>query len=841
MPTTLSAYSSAFLLLLILTAANGLADHPQQHDARLKLTLFAESPQIVTPIGMAIDHEDRVFVIESHTHSPPKDYAGPESDRIKVFQDTDGDGESDRVSIFAKGIHQAMNLAFSKQGDLYAVCAREVIKFIDLNDDGVSDQKVSIARLETKQRYAHNSLLSITFDNQGWMYVGRGNTGSDHYRFVAADGSYVEGFGDGGSVFRLQPDGTQVSEYATGFWNPFDLKFDRFGRLLLVDNDPDARGPNRLLQVVRGGDYGYKSMFGGAGTHPFQGWDGELPGTLGYLSGTGEAPSGLIDCRRSSLPTDYENSVLVTVWNENTIERHQLDPQTGKLVQRSVFVSGDKNFRPVALDCDSQGNLFITDWMLVDYPNHGRGRIWRVSNNQRESQLGAVSNFAPYLANAQQKTIDRLILGESSPTKAQLIDHDRPLVRHAAIMRLSRKDQSEFRHELQDGNAEQRMASLLASRRAFPRDRRAIAPWLGDPDPEIRRAALMWAGLSKDLTLRGPIDATIEIPPVTPKLFETYLATHELLTPEFVTAWKQKETNAKKLPRSLEHGFLVRLAKRDSLPSNVRSLAIKRFDGDTIQQQRPWLRSLVDGRDPALAIAAMDILRDDPQAMDAILSVAIDLQRETLLRLHAIAALSDKPDIDDASVQSLLNDPSSRIVTQTRRSFPTHPAAGTAVKNEAKPSTVKGWQEVLAGGGDPVLGQYVFREPRFGCIKCHRMDGHGDTLGPVLSGVGSSKTRSQIITAIIDPSAEFAPQYQAWIVVDVDGRVHRGLQLDHKAKGAIVLTLDTGENRYFSADEIEAYQALKASLMPDGLVNTMTVEQVRDLVAFLSQTGGESE
>ena len=42
-------------------------------------------------------------------------------------------------------------------------------------------------------------------------------------------------------------------------------------------------------------------------------------------------------------------------------------------------MSGDKDFRPVALARDSKGNLYITDWMLVDYPNHGKGRIWKVT------------------------------------------------------------------------------------------------------------------------------------------------------------------------------------------------------------------------------------------------------------------------------------------------------------------------------------------------------------------------------------------------------------------------------------------------------------------------------
>ena len=68
------------------------------------------------------------------------------------------------------------------------------------------------------------------------------------------------------------------------------MTFDAFGRLFAVDNDPDSRPPCRLLHIVEGGDYGYRFRNGRKGLHPFTAWNGELPGTLGMVAGTGEAP-----------------------------------------------------------------------------------------------------------------------------------------------------------------------------------------------------------------------------------------------------------------------------------------------------------------------------------------------------------------------------------------------------------------------------------------------------------------------------------------------------------------------------------------------------------------------
>jgi len=48
------------------------ADFPRAHDPRLIVELFAASPDIVHPIGVAFDRKGRMLVIESHTHFPPK-------------------------------------------------------------------------------------------------------------------------------------------------------------------------------------------------------------------------------------------------------------------------------------------------------------------------------------------------------------------------------------------------------------------------------------------------------------------------------------------------------------------------------------------------------------------------------------------------------------------------------------------------------------------------------------------------------------------------------------------------------------------------------------------------
>ncbi len=64
------------------------------------LTLFAQNPDIVTPVGIAVAPDGRVFVQENHTHKRDSDYQGPPTDRILIFEDVDDEGVADKRSLF---------------------------------------------------------------------------------------------------------------------------------------------------------------------------------------------------------------------------------------------------------------------------------------------------------------------------------------------------------------------------------------------------------------------------------------------------------------------------------------------------------------------------------------------------------------------------------------------------------------------------------------------------------------------------------------------------------------------------------------------------------------------
>ncbi len=364
---------------MISGAKTCLADPPRVLDERLVIEQITAAPDIVTPTGLAVDARGRVLVVESHTHFRPEGYTGPAADRIRLIDDADGDGRPERVRTFFEGSRFTMNIAVARDGAIFVATRAAIFRLRDTNGDDVADENVSIAKLDTAGDYPHNGLSGFAFDFDDNVYFGLGENLGASYRLIGSDGAALAGGGEGGSIYRCRPDGSGLVRVATGFWNPFHVACDAFDRLYAVDNDPDSRPPCRLLHVVPDGDYGYRYRNGRKGVHPFTAWNGELPGTLRMMAGTGEALSGLLAYEHDLLPTEYFGTLLETSWGDHRIERFQPQRQGASFrATAEPIVTGGDDFRPVGIALAPNGSLYVSDWVDKSYDLHGQGRVWRI-------------------------------------------------------------------------------------------------------------------------------------------------------------------------------------------------------------------------------------------------------------------------------------------------------------------------------------------------------------------------------------------------------------------------------------------------------------------------------
>lgn len=130
------------------------------------------------------------------------------------------------------------------------------------------------------------------------------------------------------------------------------------------------------------------------------------------------------------------------------------------------------------------------------------------------------------------------------------------------------------------------------------------------------------------------------------------------------------------------------------------------------------------------------------------------------------------------------------------------------------------------------------------CVQCHKMNGKGGNVGPDLAGVkkklSTSKfTHADVLREMLEPSKVIDKKFQTVIIVDVQGKVHTGLVLERTGKQVKLISnpLDKKPPVTIAVDDIEEEYPSKISLMPMGLLNTLTKEEILDLVAYVVSAG----
>src|SRR5690606_18022614 len=128
--------------------------------------LVASEPDLVNPVAMAFDARGRIWVAESLEY--PRLEAGEGRDRIKVLEDTDGDGAVDKVTVFAEGLNIPSGIAIG-HGGVWVANAPDLLFLQDTDGDLKADRQEVIVtgfgRTDT-----HELPNSFTWGPDGWLY-----------------------------------------------------------------------------------------------------------------------------------------------------------------------------------------------------------------------------------------------------------------------------------------------------------------------------------------------------------------------------------------------------------------------------------------------------------------------------------------------------------------------------------------------------------------------------------------------------------------------------------------------------------------------------------------------
>ncbi len=180
-----------------------------------EVKLFAAEPDITNPIAMSWDERGRLWVVESVDY--PNTFLetdGAANDRIKICEDTNGDGKADKFTIFADKLNIPTSMVFANGGVVVSM-APDFIFLKDTNGDDKADVREKILTGWGKyDTHAGPSNLIYGFDNKIWGVVGYSGFNG------LADGKPLR-FAQG--VYRLDPDGKNMEFLANATNNTWGL------------------------------------------------------------------------------------------------------------------------------------------------------------------------------------------------------------------------------------------------------------------------------------------------------------------------------------------------------------------------------------------------------------------------------------------------------------------------------------------------------------------------------------------------------------------------------------------------------------------------------------------
>lgn len=802
----------------------GVAESQSEDAAVLKahhpniesITLFAGNPDIVTPIGIAVAPDGRVFVQENHTHKRKKDYQGPEHDRILIFEDTDGDGVSDKRSIFYEGDIFSTDLLFGPDGHLYIATRWFIGRFHDAATKARAegDPEV-IVTCETDGDYPHNGVGGLAIDpaNPDVLAFGFGeNLGAD-YTFVGSDGIRLSGGGEGGSTYQCKTDGSDLKRQSTGHWNAFGMAYDLEGNLFSTDNDPNSTPPNRLLHVIPGADFGYEYRYGRSGRHPLVSWYGDIPGTLPMAGPLGEAASGIIPFGPGKL--------LTASWTDNRVDWHQLTKEGASFTAgREPFITGPDDFRPVHFSYSDDGKaLFFTDWVKLSYPVHGHGKIWKVAFKDpidlKPQPRKAKSRLTP------EDALRKLGVGDA-------------YVRTAAIEVLRQNPSALTGYTWQDDtNPVARAHYGVALKRIDPRGNATVIPdLLNDDSADVRYVGIKWIADEALIQYRSHLEKQLD---------RDDLNRRDLLAVVAAMAEVSGSVNGEFSPSETLLGLALDSAK----PARLRSLALKSvvidYPGLTAEQlgQLSQSEHAVIQREAIRSLA----IHADPASAEFLAGAARDRSIAPKVRADAIAGLALYAN-DHKDLLTELEKADNEIVsTEATRTLA---SAGLVTRQlEAKPemTDVTAWEAMLdavSGEADPSVGRRLFFHRRFAtCANCHAMNGRGVEVGPDLTTISQQddNARPWLLEHILNPNTEVAPYFRPQSITTQDGKTWFGLILGQEGKAQGYVGVDGKKFSILKSDVVKR-EELPISIMPPGLIYPLSASEIRDLLAYL-QEGGE--
>ena len=217
----------------------------------LEISLFASEPDFRNPTCIDVDAQGRVWVAEAVNYrlfnQEIQDEAG---DRIRVLEDTDGDGRCDKAWTYYQDPSLQSPMGIAVLGERVYVCQSPDLFYLeDTDDDGVADKRTVVLTGFGGVDHDH-AIHGVTFAADGMLYMSNGDRGLD---VTDSFGNRVHAGEDAplqaATVLRTDLEGKRLEWLASNMRNPYEPTVDSFGNVYISDNDDDGNERGATLSI----------------------------------------------------------------------------------------------------------------------------------------------------------------------------------------------------------------------------------------------------------------------------------------------------------------------------------------------------------------------------------------------------------------------------------------------------------------------------------------------------------------------------------------------------------------------------------------------------------------
>ncbi len=494
----------------------------------LEATLFSSEPQISNITNIDIDHLGRVWAAEVKNYRKWKG-SRPEGDRILVLEDTNGDGQADKQTVFYQGNDIDSIHGICVLGDRVIASAGDKVQVFYFEGSDLKPVRKEVLLSGIGGTQHDHGIHAFVLGPDGKLYFTFGNAG-EHIRdkdgkpLVDAAGNEINNSRQPyqeGMVFRCDLDGSHIETLAWNFRNNWEVTVDSFGTVWQSDNDDDGNRGVRINYILEFGNYGYKDELTGAGWNqprtnleteiPLRHWHLNDPGVVPNLLQTGAgSPTGITIYEGKLLPAVFQNQMIHCEPGANICRAYPVAKAgagyTAEIVP-VLFGARDNWFRPSDVCVAPDGSLFVGDWYDPGVGGHDqnevdKGRIFRIAPPGVKYTLpkfdfGTPAGAAQALTNPNYSVrymAASALVKMGQPAVAALAslydDKSQPRMRARAVWvwgRIAGQGQIAVETAIKDPDSDIRITGLRLARELGLDIPEVVQQLVHDADPAVRR------------------------------------------------------------------------------------------------------------------------------------------------------------------------------------------------------------------------------------------------------------------------------------------------------------------------------------------------------------------